>query len=90
MSRYTLTLRFKKVFIPRINTLFDAKYYLYLQGEWVEVDRNLYIDLMAMTDSDKVVTVDRKIGEWVLDVNLDRRRTRIFKLVAKSFYNVEL
>lgn len=90
MSRHTLTLRFKKVFITKINNLFGTKYYLYLRGEWVEVDRNLYVDLMAMTDSDNAVTVDRSENEWVLDIHLDRRRTRIFTLVAKSFYNVEL
>lgn len=86
----TLTIRVKKVFIYKPNNLYGTKYYLYLRGEWVEVDRDFYIDLMVMVNDEKVVNVANSDDEWVFDVYLDRRKTRIFKLVAKSFYNVEL
>lgn len=86
----TLTIRVKKVFIYKPNNLYETKYYLYLRGEWVEVDCDFYIDLMVMENDDKVVNVDNSDDEWVFDVYLDRRKTRIFKLVAKSFYNVKL
>ena len=45
---------------------------------------------MVIADDEKVVNVAKSDDEWVFDVYLDRRKTRIFKLVAKSFYNVEL
>lgn len=86
----TLTIRVKKVFIYKPNNLYETKYYLYLRGERVEVDRDFYIDLMVIADDEKVVNVANYDDECVFDVYLDRRKTRIFKLVAKSFYNVKL
>lgn len=86
----TFTIRVKKVFIYKPNNLYETKYYLYLRREWVKVDRDFYIDLMVMANEEKVINIANSDDEWVFDVYLDRRKTRIFKLVAKSFYNVEL
>lgn len=86
----TLTILVKKVFTKKPNNLYGTKYYFYLRGEWIEVDRDLYIDLILMLDDGNFITVYSTDEEFVQNIYLDRRRTRIFKLVAKSFYNVDL
>lgn len=86
----TLTIRVKKVFTYKPNNLYGAKYYLYSRGEWVEVDRDFYIDLMFIANYGSFINVDSTDEKLVQDIYLDKRRARIFKLVAKSFYNVDL
>lgn len=85
------TFRFKK---ELAKNYIDTKYFIFLDkngnGEWVEIDRNLYIDLREMKDEDKVCMrfVENNVLEY--EIKTDRRRERMFTTIAKYGYGVEV
>lgn len=86
--------RFRKNF-PVGTNIFDPKVFI-LKGmeegveRWEEIDRNLFIDLKAMTDEDHVRTTFNDGVIWDIEIRTDARRERMFTTIAKHCYDVEL
>lgn len=55
MGRF-LTLHFKKE-IAKTNPLTDTGYFMNVNGEWVSIDRNLYIDFRTIAREDQQIEV---------------------------------
>lgn len=72
----------------------DTKYFIFLgqkdNGEWIEIDRNLYIDLRAMTNEDKVYMQFTGNNVLEYEIKTDARRERMFTTIAKHWYGVEV
>lgn len=83
--------RFRKEFGK---TVADTKYFIFRdkedKGEWVQIDGNLFIDLKAMIDEDKVRTLYTKTDVVELEIRTDARRERMFTTIAKHCYSVEV
>lgn len=83
MSRF-LTLHFRKE-VSKTNPLTETKYFMKVNGEWVSIDRNLYIDFMV------IAREDQKREDWVALLayevvgELDIRQSRIMRLVLESY-----
>lgn len=83
MSRF-LTLHFRKE-VSKTNPLTETKYFMKVNGEWVSIDRNLYIDFMV------IAREDQKREGWVAPCTyeckctLDIRQSRIMRLVLESY-----
>ena len=75
-------------------TVADTKYFIFRdkedKGEWVQIDGNLFIDLKAMIDEDKVRTLYIKTDVVELEIRTDARRERMFTTIAKHCYGVEV
>lgn len=85
------TFNFRKVFGQSYR---DVKYFIFRgekdEGEWVEIDANLYVDLKAMVDEVDVCTTLNEGDIWELEIKTDRQRERMFTTIAKYGYGVEV
>lgn len=83
--------RFRKEFGKNVS---EVKYFYFKvkegDGEWVEIDRNMFVDLKAMTDEDKACTTFNQDGIWEVEIYADSRRERMFTTIAKHCYGVEV
>lgn len=82
--------RFRKEFGKNVS---EVKYFYFKQegdGEWVEIDRNMFVDLKAMTDEDKACTTFSQDGIWEVEIYADSRRERMFTTISKHCYGVEV
>jgi len=60
------------------------------EGEWMEISRDLYIDLKAMVNEEDARTTLNKGGFIEYEIKTDARRERMFTTIAKHCYGVEV